>query len=57
VVPGKNWFVDTSSRKIGNGLSTPFWNVRWIGEGPLADAFPRLFLLSNHEDSNVRDFF
>jgi hypothetical protein len=57
VIPGKNWFLDTSLRKIGNGHSTSFWNVKWIGDGPLADVFPRLFLLSNHKENNVRDFF
>jgi hypothetical protein len=44
-------------RKIGNGLSTSFWNVKWVGDGSLADVFPRLFLLSNHKENNVRDFF
>ncbi|PNX99671.1 cysteine-rich receptor-like protein kinase, partial [Trifolium pratense] len=56
VVPGKNWLVDSMARKLGNGLSTSFWNTKWIGEVPLALAFPRLFSLSNHKDNVVQDF-
>jgi hypothetical protein len=57
VDPGKNWFSDALIRKIGNGLSTSFWNVKWVGSAPLAVTFPRLFSLSNFKDNHVKDFW
>jgi hypothetical protein len=57
VVPGKNWFSDALTQKIGNGLSTSFWNVKWIGTAPLAVTFPRLFSLSNFKDNHVKYFW
>jgi hypothetical protein len=30
--------------------------TKWVGEGPLAVVFPRLFSLSNHKDSMISDF-
>jgi hypothetical protein len=56
VVPSKNWFLDSVGRKVGNGLSTSFWNTKWIGETPFSIDFPRLFFLSNHKEKMVRDF-
>jgi hypothetical protein len=43
-------------RKVGNGSSTSFWNVKWIGDVPLGVAFPRLLSLSNNKDNKVSDF-
>jgi hypothetical protein len=57
VVPGKNWFSESVSRKVGNGLSTSFWKVKWLGDVPLEVAFPRLFSLSNFKDHMVRDMW
>jgi hypothetical protein len=56
VVPGKNWFLEALVRKFGNGLSTSFWSIKWIGDAPLVVTFPRLFSLSNQKENNVRDF-
>ncbi|KAK2448690.1 hypothetical protein QL285_007941 [Trifolium repens] len=55
-IPGKNWFVESVSRKVGNGMSTSFWNTKWLGDETLAVAFPRLFSLSNAKDSVILDF-
>jgi hypothetical protein len=56
VVPDKNWFSEALVWKIGNGLSTSFWSIKWIGDALLAVTFPRLFSLSNQRENNVRDF-
>jgi hypothetical protein len=53
VVVGKNWLMEVIRRKMGNGASTLFWSSKWIGEVPLAVAFPRLFSLSNQKDCTV----
>jgi hypothetical protein len=37
-------------------VSTSFWNVKLIGDTPLAVSFPRLFSISNQKDNMVRDF-
>jgi hypothetical protein len=55
VVPDRNWFVKSFARKVGDGYSTFFWTIKWIGETPLALAFPRLFSLSNEKESMVGD--
>jgi hypothetical protein len=55
-IPGKNWFEDSVSRKVGNGLSTPFWTTKWVGVMPLSVAFPRLYSLSIHKDNVIHDF-
>jgi hypothetical protein len=55
-VPGKNWLVESVTRKVGNGMSTSFWNTKWLGDETLAVAFPRLFSLSNAKESVVHDF-
>jgi hypothetical protein len=55
-IPGKNWFVESVSRKVGNGMSTSFWNTKWLGDETLVVAFPRLFSLSNAKDSVIFDF-
>jgi hypothetical protein len=56
VAPGKNWLLESIGHSLGNGNSTSFWNTKWIGDTPLAVAYPRLFSLSNHKDKVVRDF-
>jgi hypothetical protein len=55
-VPGKNWFVDSVTRKVGNGNDTYFWSSKWIGATPLALVFPRLYSLSNQKEKVVSDF-
>ncbi|GAU36760.1 hypothetical protein TSUD_213250 [Trifolium subterraneum] len=56
VVENKSWLVESMVRKVGNGNSTCFWSSLWIGETPLSLVFPRLFSLSNHKTSMVREF-
>jgi hypothetical protein len=55
-VEGKNWFLESMVRKVGNGVSTSFWHSKWIGDVPLAVAFPRLFSISNQQDLVIKDF-
>jgi hypothetical protein len=50
VVVGKNWLMEGIRRKMGNGATTLFWSSKWIGEVPLAVAFPRLFSLSTQKE-------
>ncbi|GAU44350.1 hypothetical protein TSUD_129240 [Trifolium subterraneum] len=57
VVESKNWLGESIVRKVGNGFSTYFWSSNWIGEAPLLEVFPRLYSLSIHKDSMVRDFY
>jgi hypothetical protein len=55
VVPDKSWLSDSFYRRVGNGTATLFWKSKWVGEGTLAVAFPRLFSLSNSKDCLVSD--
>jgi hypothetical protein len=57
VVEGKNWLLESISRKVGNGTSTLFWTSNWLGGTPLSLLFPRLFSLSNHKNCVVVEFF
>jgi hypothetical protein len=54
-VPNKSWFLESVSRKVGNGVTTLFWTSKWLGEAPLAVVFPRLFSLANQKDCMVCD--
>jgi hypothetical protein len=55
VVPDKSWLSDSIYRKVGNGISTSFWNSKWVGDATLAVVFPRLYSLSNVKDCLVSD--
>ncbi|WJX14094.1 hypothetical protein P8452_04402 [Trifolium repens] len=55
-IPGKNWWLESVSGKVGNGMDTSFWKTKWLGDLSLAEAFPRLFSLSNHKDDVVSNF-
>jgi hypothetical protein len=50
---GVNWFLGSVYRNLGNGVQTSFWWDNWIGEIPLKDCFPRLFLISNQKHASV----
>ncbi|KAL6508840.1 hypothetical protein OROHE_021399 [Orobanche hederae] len=41
------------SRKVGNGLSTRFWEDIWCGNGPLKLKFPRIYLLDHDKSAFV----
>lgn len=49
------WFVDSISRRIGDGKETLFSLEDWWGEGLLKDKFPRLFLLSSKKNASIFD--
>ncbi|XP_058749275.1 uncharacterized protein LOC131622266 [Vicia villosa] len=34
--------------KLGDGVKTPFWTGRWIGQSPLCTMFPNLFLIAGN---------
>jgi hypothetical protein len=55
-IPGKNWWLESVSRKVGNRMDTSFWKTKWLGDLSLVEAFPRLFSLSNHKDDVVSNF-
>ena len=48
-----NWFNSVVDRKVGNGLSTRFWEDRWIGEKCFRLKYPRLYSISNSRDALV----
>lgn len=41
--------------QIGNGELTLFWKHAWCGANALRDDFPRLFMLSNHQEATVME--
>ncbi|GJS37886.1 hypothetical protein Tco_0536268 [Tanacetum coccineum] len=41
--------------KIGDGQSTSFWNEKWIGDIPLRELFPRMFMLESVPNICVAD--
>lgn len=47
------WFVDNLSMRLGNGLSTSFWEGPWMGAVSIRDRFPRLFHLSEQKEIMV----
>ncbi|MCH79323.1 LINE-1 reverse transcriptase like [Trifolium medium] len=47
------WFELGVDRVLGDGNSTSFWNVVWVGTQPLALAFPRLFAISVQQNMTL----
>lgn len=47
------WFNAEVVRKVGNGLNTNFWNVKWRGESCFRTKYPRLFMISIQKDATV----
>jgi hypothetical protein len=41
-----DWCSEVMVKKVGNGGGTRFWLDKWIGEGTLCQAFPRLYSIS-----------
>jgi hypothetical protein len=39
--------------KIGNGVSTRFWEDSWCGNQPLKLVFPRIYMLESDRDSSI----
>jgi len=48
---GINWF----SSEVGNGLTSRFWNDRWIGDKCFRLKYPRLYSISSHKDAFVAE--
>ncbi|XP_058741567.1 uncharacterized protein LOC131613943 [Vicia villosa] len=42
----KDLFIENCCFKVGNGFNTPFWEVCWLNDICLSDAFPELFAIS-----------
>lgn len=40
-------------KKVGNGGKTRFWLDTWVGERPLCQEFPRLFLVSEQKEECI----
>ncbi|GJW74853.1 RNA-directed DNA polymerase, eukaryota [Tanacetum coccineum] len=45
----------SSSRKVGDGRATRFWEDFWIGTRPLKDLFPRVWALDQESEPMVCD--
>lgn len=54
---GGKWFTDRVVKKISNGRGTSFWKDRWIGDKPLALAFPRIYSISSQKEATVGDLW
>ena len=50
---GPNWFNLGMERKVGNGLTSSFWNNVWRGDKCFRVKYPRLFSISTHTEAMV----
>ncbi|WJX73641.1 hypothetical protein P8452_57400 [Trifolium repens] len=46
-----DWCNEIMIKKMGNGGGTRFWLDLWIGNSPLCELFPRLFLVSQQTNA------
>ena len=44
----KQEFFDRGFFKVGNGLSTRFWEDTWLGDSPLQSQYPSLYNITQH---------
>lgn len=52
----REWFWEGLFRVVGNGSSTNFWTMNWLGSGlRLCELFPRLYSLELVKDSKISD--
>ena len=49
----KEEFFNRGFFKIGNGMSTRFWEDTWFGKTPLANQYPSLYNIVRHKDVTV----
>ncbi|GKV25367.1 hypothetical protein SLEP1_g34816 [Rubroshorea leprosula] len=49
------WLLSNFILKLGDGKSVRFWLDVWVGEDPLANVFPRLFLLDTDKNCSIYD--
>jgi hypothetical protein len=52
---GQRWFTSELRRRVGNGLNTSFWKVKWCGDMPFKLKYPRLFSLSSQKEASIGD--
>jgi hypothetical protein len=45
----KEAFFSRGNFKIGDGLSTKFWEDTWLGNKPLATKYPELYIIVNRK--------
>lgn len=45
----EGWFNEEVLCKMGNGMTTSFWNDKWKGERCFRLKHPRLFMISNQK--------
>jgi len=48
-----NWFNSEVERKVGNGLTSSFWNDTWRGDRYFRIKYPRLYLISTQKEAMV----
>ena len=48
-----NWFNSEVGRRVGNGLSSSFWNDKWCGDRCFRTKYPRLYLISTQKEALV----
>ncbi|GKV44022.1 hypothetical protein SLEP1_g51253 [Rubroshorea leprosula] len=49
----EGWLAGGFKLKIGKGNSANFWMDTWIGDQPLVNRFPRLFLVSTDKEKRI----
>nr|XP_025625497.1 uncharacterized protein LOC112717769 [Arachis hypogaea] len=47
--------IDGLAIEVGDGRSTRFWEDTWLQVGKLKNLFPRLFMISNQQESVIGD--
>jgi hypothetical protein len=47
------WFNAEVVRKVGNGMSTSFWNDKWQGDRCFRLKYPRLYMISSQREAMV----
>jgi hypothetical protein len=52
-IDDRDWCKEIMIKKMGNGGGTRFWLDLWIGNSPLCELFPRLFLVSQQTNAYV----
>ena len=51
----KKLYFQHVKKKLGDGVSTTFWEDWWVGSKPLKDAYPRLYNISFDHNISVAE--
>ncbi|GKV14958.1 hypothetical protein SLEP1_g25756 [Rubroshorea leprosula] len=51
----RGWLLDGYELKVGKGNNVSFWKDSWSNVGVLANAFPRLYMLSTGKESSIQE--